>query len=499
MAPMNTRPSFIIEDQSETVSFLEAELKPDRKIDTHGAVVFLCRERAYKLKRAVKFPYMDFSTEPRRAEMCAAEIDVNRRSAPEIYLGIAPVLRRDGKLALGEVGETADNAVDWLVVMRRFDEEGLLDRMAARGALTPEMMAALGARVAQFHDSLPAIASGFCAPDDYRHSVAADVRQMREAGERLDPATSEALAEAMPRSLEPFVDLVARRVASGAIRRCHGDLHLRNIVTLNGQPVPFDAIEFSDKIANIDVLYDLAFALMDLARQGLGALANRLLNEWLWRVGEVEGASHEEALALLPMFLARRASIRAYVDSAITAVSGADNAPARAYQKAALEFLKPAPPRLLAIGGLSGSGKTTLALKLAPEIGRTPGAVVVRTDVERKRQAGVALEERMPAGSYTPESSARVYAAFMARAERVLRAGHSVVLDAVFAHPEERAAAEALARKVGVPFGGIWLDVPKDIAQERVAARKGDASDATPAIVERQFGYDLGRIDWERR
>ena len=496
---MTGRPSFVVEDQSETIAFLDAELKPERRIDTHGAVVFLCRERAYKLKRAVKFPYMDFSTESRRAAMCAAEIDVNRRSAPEIYLGIAPVMRRDGKLALGEVGEASGHAVDWLVVMRRFDEEGLLDRMAARGALTPELMAALGARVARFHDGLPAIASGFCSPDDYRHSVAADVRQMREAGGRLDPPTSEALAEAMPRSLEPFVDLVARRVAAGAIRRCHGDLHLRNIVTLNGQPVPFDAIEFSDKIANIDVLYDLAFALMDLARQGLGALANRLLNEWLWRVGEVEGASHEEALALLPMFLARRAAIRAYVDSAVTAVSGADNAPARAYQKAALAFLQPAPPRLVAIGGLSGSGKTTLALKLAPEIGRTPGAVVVRTDVERKRQAGIALEERMPAGSYSPEASARTYAACLARAERVLRAGHSVVLDAVFARPEERAAAEALARKVGVPFRGIWLDVPKDVAQQRVTDRKGDASDATAIVVERQFAYDLGHIDWEHR
>ena len=270
-------------------------------------------------------------------------------------------------------------------------------------------------------------------------------------------------------------------------------------MALNGQPVPFDAIEFSDKIANIDVLYDLAFALMDLARQGLGALANRLLNEWLWRVDELEGASHEEALALLPMFLARRAAIRAYVDSAVTAVSGADNAPARAYQKAALAFLQPAPPRLVAIGGLSGSGKTTLALKLAPEIGRSPGGIVVRTDVERKRQAGVPLQEPMPAGSYSPKASALVYAAFMARAERVLRAGHSVVLDAVFARPEERAAAEALARKVGVPFHGIWLDVPKHVAQQRVTNRKGDASDATASVVERQFGYDLGAIDWERR
>jgi aminoglycoside phosphotransferase family enzyme/predicted kinase len=496
---MTGRPSFVVEDQSETIAFLEAELKPERRIDTHGAVVFLCGERAYKLKRAVKFPYMDFSTEGRRAAMCAAEIEVNRLSAPEIYLGVAPVLRRDGGLALGAVGETSGHAADWLVVMRRFDEEGLLDRMAARGALTPELMAALGARVARFHDALPAIATGFCSPDDYRHSVAADIRQMREAGDRLDPPTSEALAEAMPRSLEPFAGLVARRVTAGAIRRCHGDLHLRNIVSLNGQPVPFDAIEFSDKIANIDVLYDLAFALMDLARQGLGALANRLLNEWLWRLGEVEGASHEEALALLPMFLARRAAIRAYVDSAVTAVSGADNAPARAYQKAALAFLQPAPPRLVAIGGLSGSGKTTLALKLAPEIGRTPGAVVVRTDVERKRQAGLPLEERMPADSYSPEASARIYAACLARAERALRAGHGVVLDAVFARPDERAAAEALAQRVGVPFQGIWLDVPKDVAQRRVTDRKGDASDATASVVERQFGYDLGVIDWERR
>lgn len=495
---MTERPSFVVEDQSEVVAFLQGHLEPERRIDTHGAIVFLCRDRAYKLKRAVRFPYMDFSTAARRAAMCGAEIEINTRLAPEIYLGVAPVVRRDGALSLGGIGEVPASAIDWLVVMRRFDEEGLLDRMAARGALTPQLMAALGTRIASFHDSLPPILSGFCAPDDYRHSVAADVRQMREAGPRLDPPTSEALADALPSALEPFVDLVARRVAAGAVRRCHGDLHLRNIVALNGQPVPFDAIEFSDRIANIDVLYDLAFALMDLARQGLGALANRLLNEWLWRVGDLPAASHEEALALLPMFLARRAAIRAYVDSAVTAVSGADNSPARAYQKAALSFLQPAPARLLAIGGLSGSGKTTRALALAPTIGRTPGAVVVRSDVERKRLAGVPLEQRMPSGSYTPEASARAYKSLMERAERVLRAGHSVVVDAVFSKPEERAAVETLARRVGVPFEGLWLDVPKDLALKRVANRKGDASDAGPSVVERQFDYDLGAISWRR-
>ena len=152
----------------------------------------------------------------------------------------------------------------------------------------------------------------------------------------------------------------------------------------------------------------------------------------------------------------------------------------------------------MAIGGLSGSGKTTTALRLAPEVGRTPGAVVVRSDVERKRRAGVALEERMPAGSYTVEASAQVYAATLERAERVLRAGHCAILDAVFARPEERDAAEALARRVGVAFEGVWLDVPKEVAQSRIAGRRGDASDATPAVVERQFGYDLGEIRWRR-
>jgi aminoglycoside phosphotransferase family enzyme/predicted kinase len=477
-----TKPSFVVQDQSATIAALEKRLAPARRIDTHGAVVFLSGDRAYKLKRAVKFPYMDFSTAERRRAMCEAEVEINRRLAPEIYLGVEEV---EGN--------------DWVVVMRRFDEDGLLDRMAERGQLTPALMAALGARIARYHDGLGPIRNGFGRPDDYRHSVAADIRQMREQGERLDPATSEVLAEKMPAALEPWVDVVARRVEAGAIRRCHGDLHLRNIVLIDGQPVPFDAIEFSERIANIDVLYDLSFALMDLCERKLQPLANRLINEWLWRIAELPGAPHHEALALLPMFLSRRAAIRAFVDAQAASVSDGDTARARDYQKVALSFLQPAPPRLMAIGGLSGSGKTTRALQVAPDIGRVPGAVVVRSDVERKRLAGIALEERMPAGSYTPEASGKVYAAMIERAEQALRAGQSVVLDAVFARPGERQSVEALARKVGVTFDGLWLDVPKEVAQQRVAARKGDASDATPAVIERQFGYDLGEITWRRR
>ena len=201
--------------------------------------------------------------------------------------------------------------------MRRFDEDGLLDRMADRGALTPELMAALAARIARFHDGLAPIRDGFGRPDDYRHSIAADIRQMREQGERLDPATSEALAEAMPAALEPHMELVARRVAAGAIRRCHGDLHLRNIVLIEGKPVPFDAIEFSERIPNIDVLYDLSFALMDLCERELRPLANRLLNEWLWRICRTAGGvarGGAGAIADVPVAPGRHPRLRRCLD-----------------------------------------------------------------------------------------------------------------------------------------------------------------------------------------
>jgi aminoglycoside phosphotransferase family enzyme/predicted kinase len=473
---------FVVEDQSRAIAAIERTLKPEQRIETHGALVFLARDRAYKMKRAVRFPYMDFSTVERRHEMCSAEIDINRKLAPEIYLDVSPV-RDEGHI------------LDWLVVMRRFGQEHLLDHMAEDGALTGELMAALGERVASFHGGLEPVRAEFGTPEAYEHSIAADVRQMREHGERLVPEVSEALADAMPRSLAPHRDLVARRRTDGWVRRCHGDLHLRNIVLLDGKPVPFDAIEFSPKIATIDVLYDLAFALMDLCHRDLQTLANRLLNEWLWRMA----GDQEEALALLPMFLSRRASIRAYVDAANAAIHDTIDEKARAYQRTALTFLQAEAPTLTAIGGLSGSGKTTQALEIAPTLGRRPGAVVVRSDVERKRLAGIPLAQRMPPGSYTQSNSNRVYAAMLVRAEKALRAGQSVVLDAVFSRPEERTAVEELARQSGVPFRGIWLDVPKEVAQQRVADRKGDASDAGPAVVERQFGYDLGEITWQRQ
>ena len=481
-----------------------------RRIDTQSAVVFLIGERAVKLKRAVRFPFLDFSTLERRRAMCAAEIETNRRSAPGLYLGIAPILADSaGDVRLGPVREPDamldddKRALEWAVVMRRFDEDTLFVRLAERGTLTPQLLVGLAAALARFHDDAP-VSHAHAGAADYERSVAADIVQLRARNAVLDEAATAEIAERLPAILKPLLPLVQRRQEAGAVRRVHGDLHLRNICLVDGAPTLFDAIEFHDHICTIDVLYDLAFLLMDLDRRGLAAQANFVLNHYLWRGDGPTDAPHLEALALMPSWLARRACIRAFVEAAAAELAGDSAArdhrtsEARLYQQAALRFVRPSPPALVAIGGLSGSGKTTLGLALAPLFGAAPGAVVVRSDVERKRLMGLAWDARLPPEGYTPQASARTYAELLRRARVGLDAGCSVIVDAVSAKPDERAATEAVARAAGVPFLGIWLDVPLDVARDRVTRRAGDASDAGAAVVERQRDYDLGDIAWPR-
>ena len=285
------------------------------------------------------------------------------------------------------------------------------------------------------------------------------------------------------------------------MRHCHGDLHLRNIVEIEGKPVLFDAIEFDDSLATIDVLYDLAFLLMDLGKRDLEAHANAVLNAYL----DAEGSSGNLlGLAALPLFLSMRAMIRAKVE--ILRASKADTgeiraqarSEARAYFELAGDFLAPADgPRLVAIGGLSGSGKSTVAAAIAPHVGAFPGAVHVRSDVERKRLFGVAPETRLPDQAYAAEISDEVYAICRKRARLALSAGRTVIVDAVHVKPEERAAIESLATEVGVPFTGLWLEAPRDVMRTRVADRKGDVSDATPSVVDEQLRYEVGPQSFE--
>jgi uncharacterized protein len=467
------------------------------RIETHASIVFLAGDFAYKVKRAVKYAFLDFSTLEKRHRACLNELRINRRTAPQLYLDVLPVtLGEDGTLHLGGEGE----AVEWVLRMRRFDQAKLYDRMAEEGRLELAAMPRLAEAIAEFH----AGADRMLAPDRAVSALEAVARDNEETFAAnvavIAPQESCELARSTRERIAALSSLLAARARGGYVRHCHGDLHLRNIVEIDGAPVLFDAIEFDDRLATIDVLYDFAFLLMDLGKRGLGAHANALLNAYLdaaGRTGNLIG------LKALPLFLAMRAAIRAKVELlrasvAAPAQAKAARSEARIYFALARSFLAPAAPRLIAIGGLSGSGKSAVARAIAPLIGAFPGAVHVRSDVERKRLFGVAPMERLPMSAYAAETSGPVYAMCRKRALLALEGGHAVIVDAVHAREEERKAVAALAERMRVPFTGLWLEAPAAIMRKRVAARTGDVSDATPEIVDVQLGYDLGRQSFER-
>jgi hypothetical protein len=465
------------------------------RIDTHGAVVFLAGADAYKVKRAVRFPFMDFSTLAKRHAACAHEIDVNRRNAPELYLGTLPIRQDQHGLHLG--GD-AGAIVEWCVHLKRFDETQTFDRLAETNALSLDLMAPLAESIALAHEHAPVGGDG-AVPMLLRRLE--DTFDGLAAASDIFPAADVAVLRqkflALFATVEP---LLRKRAAAGNVRLCHGDLHLRNVVLHEGRPLLFDAIEFDDSIATCDILYDFAFILMDLWQRGLTAHANRLFNLYLWRIADIAGAL--EGLAALPLFLAQRAAIRARVTAALCRLEpqGRDVriAEARRFFSAAQDFLKAAPARLVAIGGLSGSGKSTLAKEVAPSIGRAPGAVHLRSDIERKRLLKVGMHERLPAAAYQPEITAKVYDMLRQLAAIALQAGQSVIIDAVHAKTEERAALAALAAQHHVAFTGFWLEAPAAMLVARVEARDNDASDARAPVVAQQLAWELGEIDWHK-
>jgi predicted kinase len=292
-------------------------------------------------------------------------------------------------------------------------------------------------------------------------------------------------------ALEPLRPLLDRRLGAGFVRRCHGDLHLGNILLEEGRPVLFDCIEFGDAFIEIDVLYDLAFLLMDLGFRGRADGANRALNGWLDEAARTFPDALWEGLAALGLFQAVRAAVRAHVHA-----HQGEEAAARAYLAAALAHLEPSAPVLIAVGGLSGSGKSTFARLLAPRLKPAPGAVILRSDEIRKRLMGCAPAERLPQAAYSAEMGRRVYGAMFATAVPCLKAGWPVILDAVFLDPAERAQARAAAAEAGAAFRAVWLEAPEPVLRSRLRSRQGDASDADETVLEIQLARDPGPLDW---
>lgn len=483
-----------IDKQVETIAFLKrlfGARSPVEVMTTHASIIFLAGDRAYKLKRAVRFPYLDYSTAQQRHTACLKELTLNRRTAPELYMNVRTITREaDGRLVLDGTGPL----VDTLVEMHRFDQECLFDRMAQRNSLTPAIMADLAHRIAIFHQE---------AAISLKHGGVKGVADVLEINERSLRATmlvpdevATTFSQKFRQALKTHSDELERRRQSGKIRRCHGDLILRNICLWRGAPTLFDCLEFDENLATIDVLYDLAFLLMDLWHRKQQELANTLLNRYLDEADETDG------LGLIPYFMAIRATVRAHVTAAQAEHAAAPNVRASVLSEALQYFdladalLNPAPPTLVAIGGLSGTGKSTIASLVAPYLGQAPGARILNSDRIRKHLHGVPAQSRLPESAYRPEISKQVYANLRQEAGRALRAGSAVIADAVFDRPQERKKLEQHAAGWRVPFTGYWLRAPIEVLISRVAARRKDPSDATADIVRMQAARHCGEIDW---
>lgn len=455
-----------------------------RRIATHASEVIIGRRDVFKLKKPLTTSYLDFSSPERRLAFCEREVAINRRSDPQgrIYRGVRRITRT-GSDGLAFDGEGP--LVDAVVWMQPFDQAGLLDRLAQEGPLAGALVDDLAAAIARLHAAAE-IAPDAAGAARMGRVLAVNRRAFVDSG-LLNATGAEALDAAFHAAFARHAGLLDRRAAAGCVRRCHGDLHLSNICRIDGEPVIFDALEFDEDLATTDILYDVAFALMDLRHRGQAVAANRLMNRWCDATGD------EAGLAALPFLVAVRAAVRAHV-----AASAGDMAKGEAYLALARSALAPVPARLVAVGGLSGSGKSSLAGALAPRLGGLPGARILSSDRIRKQMFGVGALERLGPEAYRPEVSSAVYGAMRQRAAALLASGVPVVADAVHARAEEREAIAAVAVAAGVPFHGIWLDLPADRLAARVASRQGDPSDATVETVAAQQAYDLGAITWER-
>lgn len=465
-------------------------------IETHAARVFLVGPKAYKIKKWVTLPFLDFSTEPARHKALAREFELNHPHAPGLYVTLATINRdRAGRLTFSE-----GTPVEAVLVMNRFAQEDLLARISSKSPLSRDTARALAAMIARYHRAAPTVANQSGADIVRRviEQLSGELKDIAPPGSNRDAEEFAHLAHTELARLSPILEA---RGNENCIRRCHGDLHLGNIVMQDGAPLAFDALEFDERLATIDVLYDLAFVLMDLDVRGDRSAANAILDAYVTAEpigGEIEG------LATLPLFLATRAAVRSVV-----ALERARQDPEKDkrvadierglhYLEAANAYLTPPPPILVAVGGLSGTGKSTLAAALAPSLGPAPGALVLRTDVERKRLFGVSETQRLAEEHYTQSVSAEVYARLYDKSARALLSGHAVIFDGVSARAEERDRIASIAQNAGCEFVGLWLDAPLDAQVARVDARRGDASDSDAKVVRAQAERDLGPISWSR-
>ncbi|MBT9463358.1 bifunctional aminoglycoside phosphotransferase/ATP-binding protein [Hydrogenophaga sp.] len=466
-------------------------------METHGAWVLLAGVHAYKIKKPVRLPFMDFGTLALRRAACQAEVRLNRRfetsdPASHLYLGALPIVGPADQPRWGEPGKDDEQAIEWAVHMHRFDEAQRLDHLCASGALKPEHLTSLAQRMASFQ-AAAAVATADAAADTLAFARDNLTTLRKGLTDASDAALIEQLSEWTESGFTQRAPQLAQRLVEGRVREGHGDLHLANLVLIGGDVVPFDGIEFNDSLRWIDVASDMAFVWMDLLDHDQPGLANGLLSDWLDASGDTSAPD------VLPFFAVYRALVRAKVAVIRSTQAGADVAAslqeARGYAALARRIAHPPAPQLVITHGLSGSGKTWASSRWlqAESSGR---AVRLRSDVERKRLHGLSATQvsgsGLNTGLYSPQAHGDTYAHLLERTGHLLREGWSVLVDGAFLRRHERESFGALAQAVACPFHILATEAPLDVLRERITTRLergGDASEATVAVLEQQLGW----------
>lgn len=449
---------------------------PIELIETHISYVLLTGAYAYKIKKPLRLPFLDFSTLEKRRQFCEAELELNRRFSPELYVDVVPI---GGTPDAPEIGRTP--AIEYAVKLVQFDPDATADRLVERGVLNTVLVERFAETVAEFHLAAPA-AEG-------RHPGRLSLENVAELETALAAAgidhPVDDIAAFTKKAAAALDGKFAERRRAGAVRDCHGDLHLENVVLHAGRLRAFDALEFDRSLRSMDVIDEVAFLFMDFTAHTRPDLAHVLLNRYLEITGDYVGT------ACVAFYTLYRALVRAKVRAIKAAQAGIPAAERVApYLALARSLIRPRAPRLILTYGLSGSGKTTVTGEL---VARLP-AIRLRSDLERKRLAGVAPDthEELPvgAGRYSTRATDETYAALAAGAEAALAGGLDVIVDATFLSRQRRRELEPVAARHGATVTILACDAPEAELRRRIRARaaaRSDASEATEAVLDAQL------------
>jgi uncharacterized protein len=456
-------------------------------LDTHISWVVLTGEFAYKIKKPLKLAFLDYSTLEKRKHYCERELALNRRWAPGLYVDVVPICGSFRAPVVGGEG----SPIEYAVKMKQFPQSAQLDEQLSAGRLVDADMIDLAETVAKTHAAVPVYEAS--SADDWVAGVRdAMVENFEYLGESADPEAIRRLQYWTRQELDDCLELLIARYTSGFVRECHGDLHLKNVVRLPTGIVPYDCVEFSDELRNIDVISDISFLVMDLAARDEKALAWSFINRYLECSGDYAGVS------LLRLYVVYHALIRAKI-AAIRAVERVhdtnrqrDRAELAHYCTVAQRWVESGVPRLVIMHGFSGSGKTWLSQQLMLQL----PAIRMRSDIERKRVHGLRETERSDSGVaqgvYAPDAHTRIYERLAGLAEPVLRAGHSVIVDASFLDRAQRDRFRDLAGRAGKEFVILSTRAAPDELRRRMERREHvgrDPSEADNAVLRYQLDH----------